>query len=70
VAANPRMVINDIDVIADGGTTHVLRGAIIDCPPGSPMETAYGVSNLVSLSAATALSISNGATTVSGGATG
>jgi hypothetical protein len=49
MAASPRVVANDIPVTWDGYTTLVLRGTIVDIPPGSALETAYGVSNLVAL---------------------
>jgi hypothetical protein len=49
MAANPRMVTTDITVIWDGGTFHVSRGTIVDIPAGSSLESAYGLSNLVSL---------------------
>lgn len=64
MALNPRMVATDIDVAYDGGITHVLRGTIIDCPPGSPMEAAYGLGNLVDLSGQDELSIGAGGITV------
>ena len=68
MALNPRMVVSDIDVSWGGGMFHVLRGTIIDCPPGSSMETAYGgASNLADLSGPAALAVSNGAGTVAGG---
>jgi len=49
VAANPRMVINDIDVAWDGGVTHVPAATVVDVPPGSVLEAAYGASNLADL---------------------
>ena len=68
MALNPRMVIGDIDVSWGGGVFHVVRGTIIDCPPGSLMETAYGGSgNLADLTGSAALAVSNGAGTVAGG---
>lgn len=42
MALNPRIVINDVDVTWDGVVTHVLRGTLVDCAPGSALETAYG----------------------------
>jgi hypothetical protein len=30
----------------DGGTFKVLRGTIVDIPPGGPLEAAYGAGNL------------------------
>jgi hypothetical protein len=71
MALNPRMVIADTDVTWDRSTSHVLRGTIIDCPPGSSMETAYGgASNLQDLTGAAAAGISAGSGTVTGGGTG
>ena len=64
MALNPRMVTTDIDVAYDGGVTHVLRGTIIDCPPGSAMEAAYGVDNLVDLDDQDQTSLGSGAITV------
>jgi hypothetical protein len=46
MALNPRIVLEDVDVIWDGGgVTPVPAGTIIDCAPGSPLETAYGGSS-------------------------
>jgi hypothetical protein len=68
MAANPRQVINTVDVTWDGGVLHVLEGTIVDIPAGHPLETAYGGSgNLLNLSAQQALSISNGAAPDAGG---
>lgn len=49
MAANPRVVTNDIEVTWDGETNFVARGTIVDIPAGSALETAYGTSNLVSI---------------------
>lgn len=50
MAASPRVVVSDTPVTWDGYTSFVKRGTIVDIPPGSPLETAYGgVGNLVSL---------------------
>lgn len=52
MAANPRVVANDVLVNWDGGTTLVTKGTIVDIPAGGPLETAYGgPSNLVSIGA-------------------
>jgi hypothetical protein len=42
MAANARLVINDTNVAWDGGLVHVPAGTIVDIPPGSVLETAYG----------------------------
>jgi hypothetical protein len=49
MAASPRVVAVDTPVTWDGYTTLVLRGTIVDIPPGSALETAYGTGNLVSI---------------------
>jgi hypothetical protein len=55
MAANPRLVANDVTVVWDSVSTFVPRGTIVDIPAGSALETAYGgVSNLVSLGASSA----------------
>jgi hypothetical protein len=60
MAASPKIVLVAQVVTADGGPTQVRKSYLVDCPPGSPMETAYGGSgNLVS-NAAQVLAISNG----------
>ena len=46
-----RMVIEDTDVAWDGGITHIPARTIIDCPPGSAMEAAYGADHLADLDA-------------------
>jgi hypothetical protein len=68
MAANPRQVVSTVNVTWDGGVTSVLAGKIVDIPAGSALETAYGGSgNLVTLSAAQALAVSNGAAPDAGG---
>lgn len=52
MAANGRMVVRNIDVTWDGGVFHVKAGTIVDIPAGSALETAYGTTNLVALTAA------------------
>jgi hypothetical protein len=59
MALNPRMVIQDCDVSWDGGLVHIPAGTIIDCPPGSAMESAYGAANLADLSAQDAASVAD-----------
>lgn len=49
MAASPRVVAVDTPVTWDGYTYLVVRGTIVDIPPGSALETAYGVGNLVAL---------------------
>lgn len=39
----------DITVTWDNGASTVLAGTIVDIPPGSPLEDAYGPRNLVPL---------------------
>jgi len=46
MALNPRIVVSDVDVSWDNGTTHVPRGTLVDAAPGSALETAYGAGNL------------------------
>jgi len=46
-----RMVTADIDVSWDGGLVHTPAGTLVDVPPGSAMEAAYGVDNLEDLDA-------------------
>jgi hypothetical protein len=48
MAASARIIAQDTDVDWDGVRTHVLRGTIVDIPPGSDLEEAYGgTKNLV-----------------------
>jgi hypothetical protein len=39
----------------DGGLVHVPAGTLVDVPPGSALETAYGPANLEDLDAAAAV---------------
>lgn len=63
-----RMVPEDTDVAWDGGLAHVAAGTLVDIPPGSALETAYGgPANLEDLSdpgaaaaAAAGAGVSNG----------
>ncbi len=52
MAANGRMVKTNITVTWDGVTFNVPAGTVVDIPAGSSLETAYGTSNLVALTAA------------------
>jgi hypothetical protein len=45
------MVVADLDVAWDGGIVHVPAGTVVDVPPGSALEAAYGLANLVPLTA-------------------
>jgi hypothetical protein len=67
MAANPRMVTQDTDVTWAGVVKHIVRGTIVDIPPGSDLESAYGLDNLVALGDQDALSISNGTGGPAGG---
>jgi hypothetical protein len=50
MAANPRLVANDTWVPWDHVMTHVAAGTVVDIPPGSDLEEAYGGdANLVAL---------------------
>jgi hypothetical protein len=49
MAQNPRVTAADLTITWDGVQTFVPRGTVVDVPAGSALETAYGVSNLVSL---------------------
>ena len=50
MAANPRIVINDVNITWDGSVTLVPKGTIVDIPAGSSLEAAYGgVGNLASI---------------------
>jgi hypothetical protein len=44
-----RLVITDTDVAWDGALQHVPAGTILDIPPGSLLEAAYGPANLQDL---------------------
>jgi hypothetical protein len=47
VSQYPRAVLADVTIDRDGGQTFVKAGTVLDCPPGSELETAYGgASNL------------------------
>lgn len=50
MAASPRMLSTTVTITWDGAVQRLTRGTIIDIPPGGPLETAIGTSNLVSLS--------------------
>jgi len=61
MAANPAVVITTIDVPWDGGTARVMAGQVVDIPPGSALEAAYGgSSNLVRPDASSVQSLSVG----------
>ena len=49
MALNPRMVTVNIPVTWDGVTFNVTAGTVVDIPPGSALEAAYGAGNLVAL---------------------
>ena len=56
MSANPRRVLADIQLLWPPGNTtvplHVRKGTLIDCAPGSALETAYGgPSNLETVTA-------------------
>lgn len=42
MSANPRIVQSDTPVVRDRNVTLVRRGTIVDVPPGSELEEAYG----------------------------
>ena len=50
MAANPRMVTQNIAVSWDGAVVNVPAGTVVDIPAGSALEAAYGLANLVPLS--------------------
>jgi hypothetical protein len=50
MSANPRMVLAMTTYAWDGGTWTLPAGTIIDCAPGSALETAIGAGNLGSMS--------------------
>ena len=63
MAANPRMLATDTDVAWDGRIRRYPAGTIIDIPPGSALEAAYGgPDNLVDLSGDDSQAISAGST--------
>ena len=49
MAANGRMLTQDVNISWDGVITHVPAGTVVDVPAGSALEAAYGTA-LVSLS--------------------
>jgi hypothetical protein len=56
MSANPRRVLSDVTLFWPPGNTtvplHVRKGTMIDIPPGSALETAYGgPSNLQAVTA-------------------
>jgi hypothetical protein len=51
-----RLVTADIDVSWDGVLQHVPAGTLVDVPPGSALEAAYGPGNLEDLDADAAAS--------------
>jgi hypothetical protein len=52
VSANPRIVLSDTWLQHDGVLVFVRKGTMVDAPPGSALETAYGgSSNLRGLTA-------------------
>jgi hypothetical protein len=55
------MVASDTDVAWDGGVNHVPAGTIVDIPPGSVLEAAYGPANLADLDDAGAQAAAEGA---------
>lgn len=67
MALNPAMLTQDVDVAWGGVIKHMTRGTIVDIPPGSALEAAYGVDNLVRLNDQDALTISNGTGGPAGG---
>jgi hypothetical protein len=42
MAAHPVIVQSDTPVVWDGNLTLVKRGTMVDIPPGSALEEAYG----------------------------
>jgi hypothetical protein len=52
MAASPRIVTADVDVAWDGGMQHVPAGTLVDIPPASALEAAYGSANLEDLGGA------------------
>lgn len=49
-----RQVITETDVAWDGVLKHIAAGTIVDVPPGSALEDAYGPANLEDLDAGAA----------------
>jgi hypothetical protein len=61
MGANVRMVKVGQNVTTDKGTNFVPAGAVVDCPAGSAMETAYGgAGNLQALTTAQLYSLALG----------
>jgi hypothetical protein len=62
VSANPRLVLNAVTYNwGEAGCTSTLpAGTIIDCAPGSALETAIGAGNLGTLSAPMLQDAANG----------
>jgi hypothetical protein len=50
MSANPRVVTAMVTYTWDGGTWTLPAGTIIDCAPGSALETAIGAGNLGTMS--------------------
>jgi hypothetical protein len=71
MALNPRRVNTNTTVTWDGVTFQVVRGTIIDCAPGSALETAYGgAGNLTTLGTQDAVNVSDGDQAVGAGGSG
>jgi hypothetical protein len=56
MSAYPRRVLSDVELLWPPGNTlfpvHVRKGSLVDIPPGSALETAYGgPSNLQTVTA-------------------
>jgi hypothetical protein len=49
MAANPRILVTDIDFAWDGVLQHLPRGTVVDIPAGSVLEVVYGLDNLADL---------------------
>ena len=49
-----RQLASDVDIAWDGGISHVPAGTLVDVPPGSALESAYGMDNLMDLDAGAA----------------
>ena len=49
-----RLVTAGTDVAWDGGLVHIPAGTLVDVPPGSALEAAYGPGNLEDLDAGAA----------------
>jgi hypothetical protein len=44
-----RQLTSDVDIAWDGVIQHIPAGTIVDVPPGSALEAAYGPGNLADL---------------------